>query len=160
MLDKKIHLTEKNSVFLLNDEIINLAGVIGGKNTSCSAQTSSVLVECAFFKPEAIMGKSVKYDIKSEASHKFERYVDPNCHDMVIRRFINIVSDHTKIKNISIYSHEFEQNEIHKIPVNVDKINKILGIEISKNQYSNYLIKLGFDIIDDQILNPQHIGMI
>ena len=155
LLDKKINLTEKNSVFLLNDEIINLAGVIGGKNTSCSAQTSSVLVECAFFKPEAIMGKSVKYDIQSEASHKFERYVDPSCHEAVIRRFINIVSDHTKIKNISIYSQEFEQNEIHKIPVNVDKINKILGIDISKNQYSNYLAKLGFDIIDDQILVPQ-----
>ena len=40
-------------------------------------KTMSVLVECAFFKPEAIIGKSVKYDIQSEASHKFERFVDP-----------------------------------------------------------------------------------
>ena len=102
LLDKKINLTEKNSVFLLNNEVINLAGVVGGKNTSCSSKTMSVLVECAFFKPEVIMGKSLKYDIQSEASHKFERYVDPNCHDMVIRRFIKIVSDHTNIKNISI----------------------------------------------------------
>ena len=125
LLDKKINLTEKNSVFSINNEVINLAGVVGGKNTSCSSKTMSVLVECAFFKPEAIMGKSLKYDIKSEASHKFERYVDPNCHDMVIRRFIKIVNDHTNIKNISIYYNEFEQNEIHKIPVNVNKINKI-----------------------------------
>ncbi len=156
LLDKKINLTGKNSVFLLNDEIINLAGVIGGKNTSCSSQTSSVLVECAFFKPEAIIGKSVKYDIQSEASHKFERHVDPNCHEMVARRFIKVVSDHTSIKNISIYSQEFEQNEIHKIPVNVDKINRILGIDINIDQYSNYLNKLGFNIIEGQISIPQY----
>lgn len=154
LLDKKINLTEKNSVFLLNNEVINLAGVVGGKNTSCTSKTMSVLVECAFFKPEAIMGKSLKYDIQSEASHKFERYVDPNCHDMVIRRFIKIVSDHTNIKNISICSYEFEQNEIHEIPVNVNKINKILGTNINKDQYSNYLTKLGFDISEDQILIP------
>ena len=156
MLNKKINLTGKNSVFLLNNEVINLAGVVGGKNTSCSSETMSVLVECAFFKPEAIIGKSVKYDIQSEASHKFERYTDPNCHDMVIRRFIKIVSDHANIKNMSIYSHEFEQNEIHKIPVNVEKINKILGIKINKDQYLNYLINLGFNISEEQIFVPSY----
>ena len=156
LLDKKINLTEKNAVFTLNDEVINLAGVVGGKNTSCSSETMSVLVECAFFKPEAIMGKSVKYDIKSEASHKFERYVDPNCHDMVMRRFIKIVSEHTNIKNVSIYSNEFELNEIHKIPVKVDKINSILGIKINKDQYLSYLIKLGFDINEEHISIPSY----
>jgi phenylalanyl-tRNA synthetase beta chain len=156
LLDKKINLTDKNSVFLLNNKVINLAGVVGGKNTSCTSKTMSVLVECAFFKPEAIIGKSVKYDIQSEASHKFERYVDPNCHEMVIRRFIKIVSDHTDIKNISIYSHEFKQNEIHKIPVNVYKINKILGININKDQYQNYLTKLGFNISREKISIPSY----
>ena len=156
LLDKKINLTDKNSVFLLNNKVINLAGVVGGKNTSCTSKTMSVLVECAFFKPEAIIGKSVKYDIPSEASHKFERYVDPNCHEMVIRRFIKIVSDHTDIKNISIYSNEFKQNEIHKIPVNVNKINKILGININKDQYQNYLTKLGFDISREKISIPSY----
>jgi phenylalanyl-tRNA synthetase beta chain len=156
LLDKKINLTGKNSVFSLNNQIINLAGVVGGQNTSCSTKTMSVLVECAFFKPEAIMGKSVKYDIKSEASHKFERYVDPNCHDMVIRRFIKIVRDHANIKNISIHCDQCEQNETHKIPVNVDKINKILGIKINKDQYLSYLIKLGFDISEEYISIPSY----
>ena len=36
LLDKKITLTGKNSVFSLNDNVINLAGVVGGKSTSCS----------------------------------------------------------------------------------------------------------------------------
>ena len=42
-----------------------------------TSETKTVLVECAFFEPEAIIGKSLKYDIQSEASHKFERFVDP-----------------------------------------------------------------------------------
>jgi len=59
LLGKKITLTGKNSVFSLNNEVINLAGVVGGKSTSCSANTKTVIVECAFFQPEAIIGKSV-----------------------------------------------------------------------------------------------------
>ena len=69
LLYKKISLKGKNAVFSLNNDVINLAGVVGGKTTSCSADTKTVIVECAFFKPEAILGKSVKYDILSEASH-------------------------------------------------------------------------------------------
>mgnify|MGYP003843693193 CR=1 FL=1 len=101
LLDRKITLSKNNAVFLLNDKVINLAGVVGGKSTACSNDTKTVLIECAYFQPEAIIGKSVKYDIQSEASHKFERSVDPACHDMVIRRFINIVSSHANIKDMS-----------------------------------------------------------
>ena len=61
---------------MIEDEIINLAGVMGGMNTACSSETKIVLIECAFFEPEAIIGKSIKYDIQSEASHKYERFVD------------------------------------------------------------------------------------
>ena len=110
LLDKKITLTGKNSVFSLNDNIINLAGIVGGKSTSCSTNTKTVIVECAFFQPEAIIGKSVKYDIQSEASHKFERGVDPECHDKVLRRFIKLVGEHTNIKEMSIISYKSEDN--------------------------------------------------
>ena len=154
LLDKKINLTKKNSVFFLNDEVINLAGVVGGKTTSCSSETKTVFVECAFFKPEAIIGKSVKYDIQSEASHKFERSVDPECHDMVMRRFISLVSEHSNIKDMSIVSYEFGSNTPHKIPVNVKKINQIIGINIKEEQYLSYLLKLGFTIDDDLITVP------
>jgi phenylalanyl-tRNA synthetase beta chain len=145
LLDKKITLTKKNAVFSLNDEVINLAGIVGGKSTSCSENTKTVIVECAFFQPEAIIGKSVKYGIQSEASHKFERGVDPKCHDKVLRRFINIVREHANIKDMSIVSYQSKDNSIHKIPVDVKKINKIIGININENDYLNYLLRLGFD---------------
>jgi len=156
LLDKKINLTDKNSVFLLNNEVINLAGVVGGKRTSCSSETKTVLVECAFFKPEKIIGKSIKYDIQSEASHKFERSVDPACHETVMRRFINLVSEHSNIKKMSFVSYKFRDIAAHKIPVNVSKINQIIGINISEDEYLSYLLRLGFTIDNALITVPSY----
>ena len=154
LLDKKIALTGKNAVFSLNSEVINLAGVVGGKSTSCSVNTKTVIVECAFFKPEAIIGKSVKYDIQSEASHKFERGVDPDCHDRVLRRFIKLVSEHANIKDMSIISYKSKDNPIHQIPINVQKINQIIGINISEKEYLNYVSKLEFVVEEGFIKVP------
>ena len=154
LLDRKIYLKGKNAVFSLNNKVINLAGVVGGKSTSCSTNTKTVIVECAFFQPEAIIGKSVKYDIQSEASHKFERGVDRECQDKVLRRFIKVVAEHTSIKNMSIVSYEYEENKIHQIPVNIHKINQIIGIDLSENEYLNHLKKLGFVIQDGVIKVP------
>ena len=153
LLNKKITLKGKNAVFLLNNEVINLAGVVGGKSTSCSTYTKTVIVECAFFQPESIIGKSVKYDIQSEASHKFERGVDPECQDRVLRRFIKLISEQTNIIDMSIISYKSKANPILQIPVNVSKINKIVGINISEKEYLNYLSKLGF-IIEEGFINP------
>ena len=58
------------------NEIINLAGVMGGESTKCKNTSAKVLVECASFNPDMIIGKSVKYDLNSDAAYKFERGVD------------------------------------------------------------------------------------
>ena len=154
LLDKKITLKDKNAVFSLNNKVINLAGIMGGKSTACSAHTKTVLVECAYFKPEAIIGKSVKYDIKSEASHKFERGVDQDSQDKVLRRFIHVVSEHANIKEMSIVSYNYKENQGIKIPVNVNKINQIIGININEHDYLNYLTKLGFAIEENFVKVP------
>jgi len=151
---KKVTLTGKNAVFSMNNKVVNLAGVVGGKSTSCSAGTKTVMIECAFFQPEAIIGKSVKYDIQSDASHKFERGVDPGCHDNVLRRFINIVNKHTNIVDMSIISYNYKDNPAHQIPSNVKKINQIIGINLSEAEYMGYITKLGFVIKGGLITVP------
>ena len=156
LLEKKINLTDRNHVFLSNDKVINLAGVVGGKETSCSADTKTVLVECAFFKPEAIIGKSVKYDIQSEASYKFERFVDPECQEKTIRRFIKIVEEHTNIKDMSLITYNYKKNKVTKIPVNTNVINQIIGTNISQDEYLTYLSKLGFGVNDENIEVPSY----
>ena len=154
LLNKKITLSGKNAVFSLKGDVINLAGVVGGKSTSCSTNTKTVIIECAYFQPETILGKSVKYDIQSEASHKFERGVDPMCQEKVLRRFANIVSEHANIQDISIITYKYNDNPIYKIPIDVDKINKIIGINLSDDDYLTYLKKLGFEIKKDFIQVP------
>ena len=154
LLDKKVTLEGKNAVFSQNSEVINLAGIMGGKSTACLPNTKTVLVECAYFKPEAIIGKSVKYDLKSEASHKFERGVDKDSQVSVLRRFIQVVSEHVNIKEMSLVTYDYKENQDIKIPVNVEKINQIIGINISENDYLNYVTKLGFDIEESFIKVP------
>ena len=55
-----------------------------------------------------------------------------------MRRFINLVNEHTKIKDISIVSYNFKDDVVNRIPFNVSKINQILGIKISENEYLNH----------------------
>ena len=62
-----------------------------------------------------IIGKSIKYDIASDAAYKFERGTDINIHDFALRRFISIVNDHVNIKSLAIKfnnSNEFNNKNI------------------------------------------------
>ena len=98
LLGKEIKLDRNENVFMKDNEIINLAGIMGGETTKCSNSSTTVLVECAYFNPDMIIGKSVKYDLLSEAAYKFERGVDICAQDFALRRFIKIVEDHAEIK--------------------------------------------------------------
>ena len=59
--------------------------------------------------------------ISTQKLHKFERGVDPDCHDS-LRRFIKIVG-HVNIKDMSMISLTYKDRPV-KIPVNVDKVNQ------------------------------------
>lgn len=155
LLGNDIELQDKNCIFSHNDEIISLAGVMGGASTACSSQTTKVLVECAYFNPESIIGKTIKYNLISDAAYKFERGVDIKAQETVLRRFIKIVMDHAKIKSLKFKSFTYSQYHHLSLPINIAKINAILGTEISKNDYSNYLKYLGFKI-DDVIEVPSY----
>ena len=156
LIDKKIHLSGDNLVFFSDSEQGNLAGVVGGVHNSCSDRTRSVLVECAYFNPEKIIGKSLKYNIKSDAAYKFERGVDPKCHEQVLRRFINLVELHSTIKSVQYFSKQYK-NYINKtVPYDLKTIHKIIGLEITDTKYQEFLKKLGFDINENEIIVPSH----
>lgn len=150
---KNINLNGGELVFLNDKNIINLAGIMGGEATSCSKNTTNALIECAYFKPETIIGKAVKYNINSDASHKFERGVDPTCHDRVLRRIINIIDDHTTIKKCEIFRYCSEPYQEKKLEIDIKKINKILGTIESENNYIETLKRLNF-VVDDMIKIP------
>jgi len=141
--------------FISNNDVINLAGVMGGKSSSCSIDTKKILLECAYFDSKYIIGKNIKYDLNSDAAHKFERGTDPTIHDFAVRRFIRIVQDHVKVNSLKYIKFESKEFQPKKIKKNVHKLNKILGTNISDNQYIDYLNSLGFQIFGDEVIAPQ-----
>ena len=108
-----------------------------------SLNTKTVIVECAFFQPDAIIGKTVKYDIQSEAAYKFERGVDYSCHEMVLRRFAKIVNQHTSIKRIEYFTKSYSDFNENFIDINTDKINSTLVPKLAIQNVTNF-----FQILD------------
>ena len=156
LLNTEIIISEKDLLFKDQAGEINLAGIVGGDRTACSNNTSNVLIECAYFRPADIMGKSTKYNLHSDASHKFERGVDPKCHEEVLRRFIYIVQDHVEIDKIEIfYDNKYKTDNLN-LKFDLDKVNNILGTNITNDQYKDCLNKLGFLNHNDEIIVPSY----
>ena len=153
LTDKKIEISDSDLVFTNGNEVVNLAGVMGGKSTACDKNTKKVLIECAYFKPEAIIGKSTKYDLDSDAAYKFERGVDPLSIEHTLRRFIKIVEDHTKINNLAMTSRNYLDFKNHIIENDKSKVERILGINLDSQIYNNILKNLGF-FVDKSIKVP------
>ena len=78
------------------------------KQTPYSNEAENAVVASILIDPEKIIGKSVKYDLSSDAAHKFERGVDPMCHEKVLRRFLKIVESHSKIISAEIFLKNYE----------------------------------------------------
>ena len=158
LLNKEIKLTNKNLVFLDDNKIINLAGIVGSNDTSCSTQTTSVIVECAYFNPEKIIGKSTRYGIQSDAAYKFERGVDIRSHDYVLRRFLYLVQKHTNILSVGLFSEKYKEIKSNIIKLNIDNINNILGTKIDQKTIGIFLNSLGFKISKDEVEIPSFRG--
>lgn len=158
LTDDKIIIDEGSLVFENDLGIVNLAGVMGGANTSCDDTTSSILLECAHFSPQEIIGKSTKYKINSDAAFKFERWVDPNIQEFVIKRFIQIVADHTEIKGAELISFGEKGSDSKNLELNHACIENILGCQLGVSDMHLILSNLDFKISEDKnfIQAPSH----
>ena len=154
LLGSEIELKGENLVFTINDVAVDLAGTMGDESTSCSENTMKVLVECAYFKPEEILGKARQYNLNSEASYKFERGVDFLEQEQVLRRFIAIVSDHVKIKSLALKTEQRKKDK-REVEFDSERLNKIIGTDLTETEQKEYLNSLYFKI-DDKVVVPSH----
>ena len=152
--DEKITIDEDDLVFCINDEIVNLAGIMGGRGTRCNDKTTKILLECAHFRPDEILGKSTKYGLNSDASHKFERFVDPAIQELAIKRFIKIVEEHADIKEIKLYKNSNTKHSERIIEFNPSKINSILGTRLDNKKIIKILNNLFFETIENKVRVP------
>jgi len=79
---------------LITDEekAVALAGIMGGKNTEINAGTKNVLLESANFFGPSIMNTSQKIGLRSEASNRFEKKIDPKLTIIALQRFNQLLN--------------------------------------------------------------------
>ncbi|WP_370547603.1 phenylalanine--tRNA ligase subunit beta [Edwardsiella tarda] len=63
-----------------------LAGIFGGEHSGVNGETRDVLLECAYFNPLAITGRARRYGLHTDASHRYERGVDPQLQQRAMER--------------------------------------------------------------------------
>ena len=85
--------TPDADTLLIADEsrALALAGIMGGEDSGITLETSDVFLESAFFAPDAIAGRARSYGFGSDASHRFERGVDPELARAAIERATRLV---------------------------------------------------------------------
>ncbi|MCX2956247.1 MAG: phenylalanine--tRNA ligase beta subunit-related protein, partial [Candidatus Regiella insecticola] len=74
-------------------KVLAMAVIFGGAYSGVSEQTSSVLLECAFFNPLAIAGRARHYGLHTQASHRYERGVDPALQYKALERATHLLID-------------------------------------------------------------------
>ncbi|MGH8283563.1 MAG: phenylalanine--tRNA ligase subunit beta, partial [Gammaproteobacteria bacterium] len=75
--ERRIRLSEDVLVIADQKKTKALAGIMGGDESSVATDTTDIFLESAFFAPEAIAGRARRFAIATDASHRFERGVDP-----------------------------------------------------------------------------------
>ncbi|KOR27482.1 phenylalanyl-tRNA synthetase, partial [Achromatium sp. WMS1] len=83
---RNISLQQDTLVIADATQPIALAGIMGGEYSSVSFATEDILLESAFFTPQAISGRSRTYGLATDSSHRFERGVAPNLQVKAIER--------------------------------------------------------------------------
>lgn len=75
------------------DRVVGLAGIMGGNDTKVGDATRNVLLEAAHFAPAAIIGRSRRLGLHTDAAHRFERGVDPELPRIAIERATRLILD-------------------------------------------------------------------
>ena len=134
---------------------IAIAGVMGGLETEVTKETKYVLLEGANFNSKSIRLTSKKFALRSEASTRFEKGIDPNLSQVAVDRVCQLIEQigaGTVVKgNMDIYKEKREEKTISIRPF---RVNKILGIELSTEDMIHYLNGLGLksELIEGLIL--------
>ena len=141
-------LTKDDIVIADKDKAVGLAGVMGGLSTEVEENTKNILIEAAIFDNVSIRLTSKKI-LRSEASNRFEKGLDPNRTYMAMERSCALLHEYADaeiIDDICIYD---ESNKSDKeIDITVENINSLLGLEISKKEIIDIFNRLGFSVSD------------
>jgi len=123
-----------------SDTTIGLAGIMGGLNSEIKEDTTEVIFECANFDGTNIRVNSKKLNLRSEASSRFEKDIDPNLAEIAMNRACSLICELEAGKvmegTIDIYN---KKKEAGKVVVDSKWVNSFLGTDISKEEMKKCL---------------------
>ena len=139
------------------DKAVGMAGIMGGENSMITENVHTMLFEAACFDGTNIRLSSKKVGLRTDASAKFEKGLDPNLAMEAMDRACQLVEElgAGEIVGGSIDFYPVKK-EGRRIPFEPDKYNHLLGTEIPAEQMLEYFkrIDLGFDEKTNEILVP------
>ena len=125
------------------DKTIGLAGIMGGLNSEVKKDSTEIVFEVANFDGTNIRLASKKLGIRTEASGRFEKDLDPNLVQIAMDRACNLVLElgagEVMEGTIDIYE---EKSEQHFLEVESAWVNKFLGLSLTKEQMKDCLDRL------------------
>ncbi|SUI67236.1 phenylalanine--tRNA ligase subunit beta [Shewanella morhuae] len=158
--EEKITLLDGSEVTIPSDTLViaddarplALAGVFGGEYSGVSDTTQDILLECAFFAPLAIMGKSRRLGLHTDSSHRFERGVDPEMQHKVIDRATRLVIDICGGEAGPVVEAKSDADlpKPAQIVLRRSKLDRILGHHVPDTDVVEILQRLGFGVVVNQ----------
>ncbi|MDA9660259.1 phenylalanine--tRNA ligase subunit beta [Pseudomonadota bacterium] len=125
-----------------------IAGIIGSESSSVSSNTTNIAVEAAFFRPEVIVNQARKYGLATDASHRFERGVDPEIQQLALERYLFLLSQIAEYDSVALYYSHSRKTKKKNVKLDVDRFNKFSGLSLKASQAILILKNLGFKELD------------
>lgn len=125
------------------EKSVGVAGIMGGENSKITDDVKTMLFEAACFDGTNIRLSAKKIGMRTEASGKFEKGLDPNLASEAIDRACQLIEELGAGEVVGGMIDVYLQKNVEKrIKFEPDKINKLLGIDISAEEMLGYLKKI------------------
>ena len=155
-LDEEERTLDENDLVIADEtKPVAIAGVMGGMNSEIEKDTETVVFESASFYGGAVRKTAKKVGLRTESSSRFEKGLSPENVLRAINRAMELVEELNAGEvvegKIDVYPTKQKTN---KINLDYDRINKLLGTEISKEEMIDTLEKLNIKVENDVAIAP------
>jgi len=145
-LDKEErNLNNTDIVITDGNNVLCIAGIMGGLNSGINENTKNILIESAIFNPYNIRYSSIRLGLRSEASLRLEKPLSYEYCELAIKRACHLLEKYADAKIAKgILNHDKIDKSIKKINVSLNEINSILGMTLTEEDVESTLNSLGF----------------
>ncbi len=144
-----VTLDEKVGVIADDQAVESLAGIMGGDATAVSDDTHHIYVEAAFWWPEAVAGRSRRYNFSTDAGHRFERGVDPALTVEHIERITQLIVEICGTPETACAPIDDQQVNLpapSAVRMRVARAAKVIGMPLTQAQCVDALKRLGLPV--------------